>query len=83
MVKDTLLNDLSEQNMKDFDLIDTYCTFSTILEEVKNHNHLIAGVLRSCSVEDVQDGKLKIVAKSKFHAEKLEEEKRHCKIFKS
>jgi DNA polymerase-3 subunit gamma/tau len=50
-------------------------SFTALIEEVKNHNHLIAGVLRSCSVEDVQDGKLKIVAKSKFHAEKLEEEK--------
>lgn len=47
MVKDTLLNDLSEQNMKDFDLIDTYCTFSTILEEVKNHNSLVMKLERT------------------------------------
>ncbi len=49
--------------------------FSKLIDEVKLQNHLIAGVLRGCSAEDVQNGKLNIVAKSKFHKEKLEEVK--------
>jgi dGTPase len=47
MVKDTFLNDLSEQNMKEFDLIDTYRTFSTILEEVKNDNSRVMKLERT------------------------------------
>jgi DNA polymerase-3 subunit gamma/tau len=49
--------------------------FSKLIDEVKLQNHLVAGVLRSCSVEEVKNGKLRIVAKSKFHKEKLEEAK--------
>lgn len=49
--------------------------FSKLINEVKLQNHLIAGVLRSCSAEEIKNGKLEIVAKSKFHKEKLEESK--------
>ena len=49
--------------------------FENFINEVKLENHLIAGVLRSCSAEEIIDGKLNILANSKFHKEKLEEEK--------
>jgi DNA polymerase-3 subunit gamma/tau len=49
--------------------------FEKLINEVKLQNHLIAGVLRSCSAEEIQNNKLTIVAKSKFHKEKLEEAK--------
>lgn len=45
------------------------------INEVKNYNHLIAGVLRSCEIEEGKDGSLEISAISKFHKEKLEEQK--------
>lgn len=45
------------------------------IKEVKNYNHLIAGVLRSCEIENVDGDILEIIAISKFHKEKLEEEK--------
>ncbi len=45
------------------------------INEVKNHNHLLAGVLRSCEIENVKEGKLNISAISKFHKQKLEEDK--------
>ena len=47
--------------------------FNKLIEEVKLHNHLVAGVLRSCLAEGVKNGKLNIVANSKFHKEKLQE----------
>ena len=47
--------------------------FEKLINEVKLENHLIAGVLRSCSAEEVKNGILNIIAKSKFHKEKLEE----------
>jgi hypothetical protein len=49
--------------------------FSKLIDEVKLQNHLIAGVLRSCSAEEIKNGKLNIIAKSKFHKEKLDEAK--------
>jgi len=49
--------------------------FEKLINEVKIENHLIAGVLRSCLAQDPKNGKLNIVAKSKFHKEKLEEAK--------
>jgi DNA polymerase III subunit gamma/tau len=49
--------------------------FEKLINEVKLQNHLIAGVLRGCVAQDVKDGKLNIVAKSKFHQEKLTETK--------
>ena len=49
--------------------------FNNLIEEVKNHNNLLAGVLRSCSANEIKDSKLEIIARSKFHKEKLEEEK--------
>jgi DNA polymerase-3 subunit gamma/tau len=49
--------------------------FTKLIDEVKLENHLIAGVLRGCSAEEVQNNKLSIIAKSKFHQEKLQEAK--------
>lgn len=48
--------------------------YESFINGVKGHNHLIAGVLRSCEVE-FANGSLKIIAISKFHKEKLEESK--------
>jgi len=63
-------NGLASLNIKNKDSF-----FEKLISEVKLQNHLIAGVLRGCSAEDVQNGKLNIIAKSKFHKEKLEEAK--------
>ena len=49
--------------------------FNKLIDKVKLQNHLVAGVLRGCSAEDIKNGKLNIIAKSKFHKEKLEEAK--------
>ena len=49
--------------------------FLNLINEVKNHNNLLAGVLRSCSAKEIKNGNLEIIARSKFHKEKLEEEK--------
>lgn len=49
--------------------------FEKFIEEVKSNNHLIAGLLRSCKAEEILNGKLTIVASSKFHKERLEEQK--------
>ncbi len=49
--------------------------FTKLINEVKLQNHLVAGVLRSCSADEIQKNKLKIIAKSNFHKEKLEEAK--------
>jgi DNA polymerase-3 subunit gamma/tau len=46
-----------------------------LIDEVKKQNPLVAGLLRSCSAEDVKNSKLNIIASSKFHKEKLEEPK--------
>ena len=46
-----------------------------LIDEVKKQNPLIAGLLRSCSADAVKDGKLNIIASSKFHKEKLKEVK--------
>ncbi len=43
-----------------------------LIEEVKSHNHSIAGVLRGCSAE-IDGDKVVITAKYKFHKEKLED----------
>ncbi len=48
---------------------------SDFINEVKNHNHLLAGVLRSCEVDNDKDDTVQISAISKFHKEKLEEQK--------
>ena len=45
-----------------------------LIEEIKVHNNLFAGVLRGCKISST-DGKLTIIATSKFHKEKIEEEK--------
>ncbi len=45
-----------------------------LIEEVKPHNHSIAGVLRGCSAE-IDGNKVNITTKYKFHKEKLEEGK--------
>ncbi len=49
--------------------------FENLIAEVKNHNHLVAGVLRSCFAKEPVDGELTILANSKFHKEKLEDKK--------
>lgn len=49
--------------------------FSNLIDEVKIHNNLLAGVLRGCSANEIKNGTLEIVARSKFHKEKLEETK--------
>ncbi len=49
--------------------------FIKLINEVKSQNKLFAGVLRSCSAGDVKNGRLVITASSKFHKEKIEEEK--------
>jgi DNA polymerase-3 subunit gamma/tau len=46
-----------------------------LINEVKIQNPLVAGLLRSCSAEDVKNSKLNIIASSRFHKEKLEDEK--------
>lgn len=48
--------------------------FGELIDEVKLHNNLFAGVLRSCKIES-KNGKLTIIATSKFHKEKIEEAK--------
>ncbi|OGH11323.1 MAG: DNA polymerase III, subunit gamma and tau [Candidatus Levybacteria bacterium RIFCSPLOWO2_01_FULL_36_13] len=48
--------------------------YNDFINEVKVHNHLIAGVLRSCEIEQT-NGSMQIIAISKFHKEKLEESK--------
>ncbi len=45
------------------------------LSEVKSHNHMIAGVLRSCRLVSYDREVLIIEAAAKFHKEKLEEAK--------
>jgi DNA polymerase-3 subunit gamma/tau len=47
--------------------------FDRFINEVKNHNHLLAGVLRGCVAGEIKNDKLEIMANSKFHKEKLEE----------
>ncbi|MEX2007412.1 MAG: DNA polymerase III subunit gamma/tau [Candidatus Levyibacteriota bacterium] len=46
--------------------------FQELIEEVKSHNHSIAGVLRGCSAE-IDGNKVTIATKYKFHKERLEE----------
>lgn len=49
--------------------------FNELIYEVKNHNNLLAGVLRGCSANEVKNENLEIVARSQFHKEKLEDTK--------
>ena len=49
--------------------------FVKLIDEIKNHNNLFAGVLRGCKAGDIADGTLIITASSKFHKEKIEETK--------
>ena len=53
----------------------TNSLYDDFITEVKNHNHLIAGVLRSCEISNSRQGIMEIFALSKFHKEKLEEQK--------
>ncbi len=46
-----------------------------LIDEVKVHNNLFAGVLRGCKASDLKNGVLTITASSKFHKEKIEEAK--------
>lgn len=49
--------------------------FNKLISEIKQHNNLFAGVLRGSKTEKIVDGQLIITASSKFHKEKIEEEK--------
>jgi DNA polymerase III subunit gamma/tau len=49
--------------------------FAKLIDAVKVHNNLFAGVLRGCKAQDIKDGVLVIQASSKFHKEKIEEAK--------
>lgn len=49
--------------------------YDSFINEVKNHNHLLAGVLRGCVAGEIKNDKLEIMANSKYHKEKLEEVK--------
>lgn len=49
--------------------------WKNIIIEIKNHNHMIAGVLRSCRLLSYDRKELQIEAAAKFHKEKLEEAK--------
>jgi hypothetical protein len=49
--------------------------YNKLIDQVKLQNHLVAGVLRGCLAEEIVNDKLKIIARSKFHKEKLEETK--------
>ena len=46
-----------------------------LINEVKTQNPLVAGLLRSCSAEEIKNNTLNIITSSKFHKEKLEEQK--------
>jgi DNA polymerase-3 subunit gamma/tau len=46
-----------------------------LINEVKLQNPLVAGLLRSCSAGEVKNNILNIIASSKFHKEKLSEQK--------
>lgn len=49
--------------------------WKNIITEIKNHNHMIAGVLRSCRIVSYDRKVLTIEAAAKFHKERLEEVK--------
>ena len=49
--------------------------WKSIISEMKNYNHTIAGVLRSCKIKDFDRKNLKIEAAYQFHKDKLSEEK--------
>ncbi|CAN5137372.1 DNA polymerase III subunit gamma/tau [soil metagenome] len=49
--------------------------WKNMIMEIKNHNHMIAGVLRSCRLVGYDRKILIIEAASKFHKERLEESK--------
>lgn len=49
--------------------------WKNIISEMKNHNHMIAGVLRSCKIIGFDRKVLVIQAASTFHKERLEEAK--------
>lgn len=46
-----------------------------LINDIKIQNHLVAALLRSCSVDDIKNATLSIITSSKFHKEKLEEQK--------
>lgn len=49
--------------------------WKNLVIEIKNHNHMIAGVLRSCRLVSYDRETIIIEAAAKFHKEKLEEGK--------
>jgi hypothetical protein len=49
--------------------------WKNIISEMKSHNHMIAGVLRSCSIIDFDRAKMRVQAASAFHKDKLSDAK--------
>lgn len=49
--------------------------WKNIIMEIKSHNHMIAGVLRSCRIASYDRKILTIEAMAKFHKERIEEAK--------
>jgi DNA polymerase-3 subunit gamma/tau len=54
--------------------LDDKTVFYRLLDEIKKQHHMLAGVLRSCTVKQI-DGVLQIEAPSSFHQEKLSDQK--------
>ncbi len=46
-----------------------------LIDEIKQDNHTLAGILRSCRISDVQDGTVVLSAKYKFHGDRLSDAK--------
>ncbi len=53
-----------------------------IIAEMKNHNHTIAGVLRSCRIKTYDRKKLIIETAYKFHKERLDDKKTQEALYK-
>jgi DNA polymerase-3 subunit gamma/tau len=51
--------------------------WKNIINQMKEHNHMIAGVLRSCKIHSYDRQSLVIEALSSFHKERLDEAKTH------
>ena len=49
--------------------------WETLITEIKNHNHTVAGVLRGCKIKSYADNKLVIISTYKFHKDRLEDTK--------
>jgi len=60
--------------------------WKNLIHEMKNHNHTVAGVLRSCAIKSFTKEEMVIQTPYKFHKERLDEMKTHdvllqtCKV---